>query len=394
MLTIHDSIAGERIEFRWCESSVDARTAYYHSLERDHWAFDTESTGLNTFHPQWRFRTFQFGSSKVAYIIHRRYRKWIEKIYTRPDVIWVGHNAPHDARSVDCFLGYETGVWQLMETYIPGHYADPRNQAEGGIAHGLKDQAMAIVDGSAGKWDEARKRRFKEILIPIPGEVYKSGPRKGTQKFRRAKLSEGWGLIDPADPVMIAYAGSDVILAARVWNARLQIMKENRELYISDLQVQAIGDQLQRKGIKLDVDYTKKYRAALDRKAARYIEKAAALGCANIYSTVQLADALIMLGATLTLKTPTGRDKVDDKILRAVIDEDPDSKASQLCRTVLIAKRVSKRREAYADAMLREMDAEGRVHPSINTLAARTSRMSVSNPALQQLPTKESELDK
>jgi DNA polymerase-1 len=391
VLIIHDSIAGEPVEFRWCESSVDARTAYYSSLEQDFWAFDTESTGLNTFHPQWRFRTFQFGHSRIAYVIDRKYRKWIEKIFTRERVIWVGHNAPHDVRSVDRFLGYETGVWRLMDTYIPGYYADSRNAREGGINHGLKEQAMALVDGSAGKWDEARKKYFKTIRVPIPGEVYLSGARKGTQKLRTVTLSEGWTHSDPSNPVMIAYAGSDVILAARLWNARRKILKQYRDLYAFDLQIQSIGDRLQRRGIKLDIDYTTRLREALNRKADRYSARAKTLGCENIYSPDQLAQALLAQGAQLRQRTPTGKYKTDDKVLRAVIDTDPESDATRLARAVLIAKRVSKRSEAYADAMLREMDAEGRVHASINTLAARTSRMSVSKPALQQLPTKEAE---
>jgi DNA polymerase-1 len=64
---------------------------------------------------------------------------------------------------------------------------------------------------------------------------------------------------------------------------------------------------------------------------------------------------------------------------------------SDFIHTVLGAKQVLKRRENYTEAFLREMDSFGRVHPSINTLAARTTRMSVSNPPLQQLPTKDRE---
>lgn len=398
MLIIQDSIAGEPIEFRWCENRQDAHEAYLASLSRDYWAFDTESTRINTFHPQWRFRTFQFGTSTFAYVIHAKYRRAIERIFTREEVVWLGHNVHHDIRSVDRYLGYETGVWHALETYIPGRYADPRNAAEGGIAHGLKEQAMAVVDGSAGKWDEARKKRFKELRVPVPGEFYKSsntarGIRKGDPKYRAAKLSEGWGIIDPADPVMIAYAGADVILAARLWNARRHIANRYRDLYVSDLVVQSLGDRLQRRGIKLDVDYATRFREALDQKAARYSARAKAFGCHNIYSPDQLAQALLAQGAVLTERTRTGKYATDNKVLRAIIMEDPKSRAARLARCILIAKRVSKRSEAYAGAMLREMDAEGRVHPSINTLAATTSRMSVSDPALQQLPTKESELD-
>jgi DNA polymerase I len=52
-----------------------------------------------------------------------------------------------------------------------------------------------------------------------------------------------------------------------------------------------------------------------------------------------------------------------------------------------------KRKASYTESMLEEADSDGRIHPSFNTLGARTARMSVSNPPLQQLPTKDREED-
>lgn len=268
---------------------------------------------------------------------------------------------------------------------------------EGGINHGLKEQAIARIDGSAGKWEVALKAAFKDILIPVPGEFYKSASKygkKGDPKLRKARLSEGWDLIALDHPAYIAYAGADPILTFRLWQDSRETIQSSEELYRFDLRIQEIGDRLQRRGIRLDQNYTMRYRAALDKKASRYSARAAALGCDNIYSPPQLASALLALNAVLRERTEKGSLKTDDKVLRAVISADPSSQAAQLARVVLIAKRVSKRREAYADGLLRGVDANGRVHPSIKTLAARTSRMSVSDPPLQQLPTKESELDK
>ena len=52
------------------------------------------------------------------------------------------------------------------------------------------------------------------------------------------------------------------------------------------------------------------------------------------------------------------------------------------------AKRAAKWKTAYAQAMLDARDPFGRVPCSINSLQARTSRMSISDPALQQLPSR------
>ncbi|WP_051674074.1 DNA polymerase [Streptomyces sp. NTK 937] len=53
---------------------------------------------------------------------------------------------------------------------------------------------------------------------------------------------------------------------------------------------------------------------------------------------------------------------------------------------VLRSKRASKWRTSYAEAMLRTADEADRVHPKIGALAARTARMSISDPPFQQLP--------
>ena len=49
-------------------------------------------------------------------------------------------------------------------------------------------------------------------------------------------------------------------------------------------------------------------------------------------------------------------------------------------------KRASKWGESYAQAFLDLRDEDDRIHPFIKSLAARTARMSVSTPPLQQLP--------
>jgi DNA polymerase I len=51
-----------------------------------------------------------------------------------------------------------------------------------------------------------------------------------------------------------------------------------------------------------------------------------------------------------------------------------------------MAKRAGKNKVTYVDNVLESLDANDRVHPWIHTLQARTARMSISSPPLQQLP--------
>lgn len=390
MLHIKDEIANEPINFYVAETPKDAGRIYRASFQRSVWALDTESTGINCYRPDWKLRTFQFGNDRISFVVPARFRKTIAGIITREGVNWIGHNGSHDIRCIDRFLGYETGITCSGETYIPSHHTDSRNRAEGGIGHELKELASHLVDRNAGKWELALKAKFKTILIPIEGEVYKSGPRKGTQKYRKAYLSEGWSLIDPMDETYLAYAASDPVLTFRVWNRLRNVAKDNRRLYEFDRKVQAACDRLQRRAIRLDVPYTRKLSNAFSRAAERQIEVAREYGCKNIHSGPQIATVLMDLGAQLTKQTPTGQWVTDGEVLRGLL-KSGEADIQRFVRSVLLARQCIKRRESYTDQMLAEMDAEGRVHPSIKALGARTARMSVSGPPLQQLPTKDRE---
>jgi len=391
MIHIRDTLAGDRIWFHCAQSKEDLAEVRDFVGDNEILGIDTESTGINCYRPTWRLRTVQIGDATDSYVIPAKFRRTIEWVMQQ-DLYLIGHNGPHDMRSIDAFLGYETGVVCEGETYIPGHYADARNQAEGGIGHGLKEQAMALIDRDAGKWEKALKAAFKEIKVPIPGEVYKSGVNKGLQKMRKIKLAEGWEMINLYHPAYVAYAAADPLLTYRVWHKRRAVVEQYSALYEFDHAVQQACDTLQRRAMALDVRYTARLSRAYLRTAQRRIADAATYGCNNIQSSDQVAETLLRLGASLTQQTESGKWSTKAEILRKLVSNPyTNAKVKDFINTVLVAKQLLKRREAYTEGMLREMDEQGRIHPSINSLAARTSRMSVSGPPLQQLPTRDKE---
>lgn len=390
MLRIRDTLGSDAISFHYIEQSEDLAEVgrfigAYSSL-----GMDTESTHYNPYRHDWQLRSFQIGNATRAYVIPARYRKAISRIICTPDIKWVGHNGTHDIRSIDAWLGYDTGIICAGETYFPAHYADSRKQDDGGIGHGLKEQSVRHIARDAGKWEVELKKSFKQIRVPLPGQFYKSGKRKGEPRDRAAHISEGWALINPKHPAYIAYSGADPILTYRLWKFYQPVVRANYEQYQFDHRVQLATDQLQRRAIKLDMRYTERLSAALLKRAESFKAVAAEFGCANINSGAQLAEVLLGLGAELSAHTPSGQWKMDDKILRGLAGSG-SAPINAFVHAVLGAKQVLKRRENYTEAFLREVDANGRVHPSINALAARTTRMSISDPALQQLPTKDRE---
>lgn len=382
MKEIRDHIAGRDVLIRAITSTSDYDEVLEFASSQKPMAFDTESTGLNPYHPQWRLRLFQFGHTRRVYVIPAKFRELIYEVIEFPRT-WIAHNAPHDVRAVDRHLKIESGILpQCIDTYIPSHLDDPRSAQEGGIGHQLKDLGIAYVDPVAAIAEVELKKAFKQITVPIEGEFYKSGPRKGQQKVRTITLAEGWGLIHTYHPAYLRYAGIDPVLTMWVW----RYFKEkswNSKLFDWEHRVQIACDDMVRRGFRVNVPYARKLRKHYVKVARKSRLRAFDLGVENINSTIQVADALILNGANLTQRTPTGRFKVDDKVLKGL---EGDDQVGQLIDAILTAKRADKRRASYVDHFLLERDRYDRVHANINPLAARTARMSMSNPPLQQLP--------
>lgn len=393
MIRIRDTLAGDEVYFALAQSRSDLHEVAEFIRDNRWLAFDTESTGVNCYKRGWKLRVAQWGNRNTAYCVPAQYRNFLGWAF-KQDVRLIGHNGPHDIRSIDQWLGYNTGVVMEGETHIPAHYRDPRGKDEGGTGHKLKELAVAHVDRNSDKWEKALKAAFKEIQIPIPGEVFKSGPRKGMQKTRKAKVSEGYSLIPLEHPAYIAYAASDTCNTYRIWQKYQPVVREFTDLYRFDKRVQQACDKLQRRAMLADVDYTTRLSEAYAKKAHRLRTKAWEYGCQNIQSGDQIAAVLLDLGVKLTAKTDTGKWKTDAELLRKIVERPATNEdAKDFIRTVLAAKQLEKRREAYTEHILDERDWEDCVHPSINHLAACTTRMSVSGPALQQLPTKDHEED-
>jgi DNA polymerase family A len=396
MITIKDTIAGDPIRFYYVESRSDLSQVAAYVSGKKYLALDTEATWANCYRRGWALRTFQCGDDMESYVVPAKWRKFIGWCMAQP-VKWIAWNGPHDIRSIDWWLGYETGV-VCDDMYIPAHHVDSRGRDEGGVGHRLKDQAVRFVDRNAGKWEKAltdqKTGEFSKLRVDIPGEVYKSGPRRGQQKSRKARKDECWGLVDPTCPAYIAYAASDPVLTFRLAQHYAPVVRQNNELYRFDRDVQEGYSRLQRRAMRLDVSYTERLSAAYDRKSHRLRHQARLLGCNNVQSGDQVAAALIDHGVVLRAKTDTGKWKTDAELLRKIAQRSTTpAVAKQFIRVVLGAKQVEKRRKSYTEAMLLERDKDDRVHPSIRSLAARTTRSSVAGPPFQQLPTKDHEDD-
>jgi DNA polymerase-1 len=337
--------------------------------------FDTETTGLDIFTPGHELRLAQFGNRTEAWVLRADLFGDAIAAALRQPRYYVAHNAPYDLLVVDHHLGVtlEELASRVFDTRILAHLVDPRQTSEGGAGLKLKPLSAIYVDPDAPDTEEGLTKVFNSM-----------GWTKAT----------GWAHIPIDHPTYVLYAGLDTILVTRLFDELRAVIGG---LGLSDLSTfehhfQTLAAVMERRGLLLDVDYTESLVNDLDEDAARYRAIAADLGVPNVNSTQQVSATLAAMGEPLVERTGSGLLKVDKAVLLPLADLDRDwerigaREPNPLAEAVLHAKRSEKWATAYAQAFLDLRDADDRVHPTIGTLQARTARMSVARPPLQQLP--------
>ncbi|QBZ73407.1 DNA polymerase I [Streptomyces phage Heather] len=382
MKTYYHDVAGDTVRINIPETDNDlrefmqwARTAAL----RGPIALDTETTGLDIYSASYRLRTIQFGDEHTAWVIHwERGGRFIESaLYVlRMASRFLIHNAPFDWLVLDEHAPFALEILapKTVDTKIKATLIDPREPHKGGIGTGLKPLSAHYTDPSAP--DTAGD--LTEVFNGL-------GFTKAT----------GWANIPLDHPTYNLYAGLDVIYTARldpVLTRELARLGVRQALVDYEHEIARMCSIMMRAGIVLDSEYASTLSVTLHEEAAKFGVVAARYGVESVNSGAQVSEALVAMGEELTQRTDAGALKVDKAVLLPLADLDRDWQRigardpNPLADAVLRAKRAGKWVTAYADTFLTNMDANGRVHPNIQTLAARTGRMSITKPALQTLP--------
>jgi len=345
-----------------------AREIFSHGLI----AIDTETTGLDHFAPDFRVRTVQFGSKDKA---------WVFKVEESPELYnaaqlvldrlprLVAHNMTYDALALDrCGVSSLEAIWDRSDdTILMAHLLDPRSKLDGGSGHSLEALAARYVgDPDADRFNKRLKEEFRK---------------------NKWKVNEGYARIPLDNDAFIQYAAADVFLAAWLYDAISPMARARfADLYEFELNVARICSKMQRRGIQVDTAYATEYGDWLTERATAAAESVRKYGVEKVNSNAQVAEALLGLGVKLTHKTPKGAWQVNKEVLEGIIDDPSNPRAQQVATDVLMAKSSGKFRTTYVDSVVAALDSRDRVHPHIHSLQARTARMSISNPPLQQIP--------
>jgi DNA polymerase-1 len=155
--------------------------------------------------------------------------------------------------------------------------------------------------------------------------------------------------------------------------------------YELEMAARRIVTRMEINGARVDLDYSKRKYEELTTYADSVKEWARkTYNGVSISSNVQLVRLLESLGAEITEFTPTGQKSATKDQLK-LLSINGNDEVKNLAEVVLKQRKADKLANTYFSNFLTE-NVNGVVHPSVKTLGARTSRMSIQNPALQTLP--------
>lgn len=236
---------------------------------------------------------------------------------------------------------------RVVDTRILSHILTPQ------YSTALKNVAARLVDAKAANLQfELKGTGFDWATVPIDYEPY-------------------W-----------TYAALDTVLTYKVYEIlRPRITEQGCEAAMQlEHEVTWVIRNMERYGAHIDLEVTRKKLNEFDlyvAEAGKWVKDTYGVSAGSNASIVKI---LQDEGYEFTKATASGAVALDKEVLGSI--DHP------LAQTVLARRQIQKLASTYLSHFASETDADDCIHPSINTLGARTSRMSMERPNLQNLPRK------
>ncbi|RJQ79938.1 DNA polymerase [Pseudonocardiaceae bacterium YIM PH 21723] len=366
------TLAGQKVVVHQIEHEQDL-TAFeaFVAENRRGLAVDTETTGLDLYAPDAGLRLVAFGNHAEAWVVPiergGRYLGAVRRALLDLRKL-VMHNASFDLQALHHHAGIPmTDLWaKTLDTKIVAHLVDPRDRMEGGTGHSLEDLASHYIDPESASYAKA--------LMTFLAAEYNT---------TKARI---WTRIDLDHPRYNLYCGLDAIMTARLISILVPLVPASaRDLIPYEHQIAEICASMEQRGFLLDVAYTQTLATRLEEEEHQHAAVARSFGCENVNSTEQVAEILTARGVRKFGSTPTGRRKVDKGLLNELV-----AGGDRFAAAVVGAKKARKWRTTWVQRFLDGRDAQDRCHASINSLRARTARMSITGIPAQTLPSGDS----
>jgi DNA polymerase-1 len=339
---------------------------------------------------------------------------------------WLGERRPYDAIAVDTETGERPGGqrsdalspwhgqlrlvqvgdgqqgWSIPWQEWSGVFYEAMNKFDGQlICHNIAFEArwFAVQSRWEIPWHRAHDTMIMAHIIDPLGSgalkqlaaLHVDGRAVALQETLDVKLIENgwtWGTVPVNFEPYWAYGALDCVLTTRLWEMFYEKCGPNgpyNRAYELEMAARRIVTRMEINGARVDLDYSKRKYEELTAYADSVKEWARkTYNGVSVSSNVQLVRLLESLGAEITEFTPTGQKSATKDQLKLLTINGNDE-VKNLAEVVLKQRKADKLANTYFSNFLTE-NVNGVVHPSVKTLGARTSRMSIQNPALQTLP--------
>jgi len=196
-----------------------------------------------------------------------------------------------------------------------------------------------------------------------------------------------WGTVPIKFEPYWAYGALDPVLTMKLFEKfwdKCAPGKPYHYAYELEMNTRRITTQMELNGARLDLDYSKKKYNELIRYTQQAADWSKSTYGVSIGSNQQLVSQFEKLDVEITERTEKGQKSANADQLKMIV-RDGNPSAQELARTTLNYRQSLKLANTYFLNFIDD-NIDGFVHPSVNTMGARTGRMSIQNPALQTLP--------
>ena len=196
-----------------------------------------------------------------------------------------------------------------------------------------------------------------------------------------------WGTVPIEFEPYWAYGALDTVMTNRIAEHYQELSWPGKQYsipYELEMQTRRIVTRMELNGARVDLDYSKEMLDQLEQRTERIKDWGKVNYGISITSNTQLGRLFEKLGAELTERTSSGQiSMTKDQLKMLVRDGSPE--IQQLANLVLEQRKNDKLASSYFSNFLAD-NVDGILHPSVRTMGARTGRMSITDPALQTLP--------
>lgn len=318
-------------------------------------ALDTESGGLSP----WKYdlRMVQFGDRRTGWAVP--WERWggvAQEILRSYEGEWAAHNGVHDWKWLSVHAGYDIPWERLHDTLTLARIDDPSR------ANGLKPLGSSLIDRRA----VAGQKALDEGMT--------------ANKWN-------WATVPINFPPYWIYSALDPVITAHLYDHLApRVAQTAPEAYDLERAANRICTKMMMKGMLLDIPYIEKaisYYEEVSSQVRDWLKKRHDIS--SPASSGQIRRAFERLGQEILFWTDTGQPQFTKATLNFYAVEGQNDAVKQLAQLLLAVRKADKFPRDYLHKFLNVRDAGDILRMSINVMGAITSRMSVSEPPLQQL---------